>query len=125
MEMDRDKIANIVMPYIEIITPHISLEQFLSEAFTYWYCELPAEKRKKVLDGICKRIDKHNQKCIAQATIFVEQTWVKILRLLDQKLERGEISLAKYYAEKDFMEFQLSNLDTLSIAENFERRKVG
>jgi len=123
--MDIYKIAYEVKPYFDLISPYASLEQFLDEAFTNWYRELPAEKRKKVLDGICKRIDKHNQKCIAEATIFVEQTWVKLLKLLDQKLERGEISLAKYYAEKDFIEFQLSNLDTLSIAENFERRKVG
>ena len=123
--MDRYRIEKIVRPYLEIITPHITLERFIDDAVTYWYCRLPWKKRQKVLQGILRRMERQHQQFITEAKKFVEDTWVKLLKILDLKLQRGEIGITEYYAKRDFYEAQLNDSDTLSIAENFERRKVG
>lgn len=123
--MDRYRIEKIVKPYLEIITPHISLERFIDDSVSCWYCKLPWEKRQKVLQGILRRMEHHHDKFLFETKKFVEDIWAKLLRILDQKLERGEIGLTEYYAKRDFYETQLNDSDALRIAENFERRNVG
>ena len=123
--MDRYRIEKIVRPYLEIITPYVNLERFLDDSVTRWYCKLPAEKRQRVLQSILRRMERQHQQFLVDAKKFVEDTWVKLLKILDQKLESGQIGLAEYYTKRDFYEAQLNASDALSIAENFERRKVG
>lgn len=68
--------------------------------------------------------DRHFEKVMDDAIVFVEKTWTELLKGLDDDLRKGTIDLGRCSVDRRFIEECLEELDEFSIARNWQQKQM-
>lgn len=79
-------------------------------------------KRKGTRQLSQRILEKDSEKSIEDTLIFLEKSYIQVLKKLDQDLKDRKITLSKYYARQQWIEHKLEELDELGIKMNFEKK---
>ena len=66
-------------------------------------------------------LDQSSEKSINDAIVFLEQSYIRILKALERNLKDRKIGLAEFYRGHQWIHYCLEDLDRFSIKRNYEQ----